>query len=269
MRPTPWKTVSMPGDGGPAPAPTALGESCCWDRGRKKSHQEMHSGCAHVSELLLLEYTEAHLEHLCFRMRKPFLKLPVKSDLVEPPQTILETEDWEGRRYEGPGQSLGKTSGPAREAACRLATSPQPRAPGGGAGISIIGILQTRKLRLAKFNEAAQDGAARQQPIQDQNTGSSCRTATGVTSPPSCRDGCDNRKEPPRLSDSWSVACAQPTANLSARRSPPHTPLRCGLTILHSGLFFYLIQHFSKSCFSIPHLTHSSPSCFLPASRPA
>lgn len=38
--------------------------------------------------------TETHLENLCFRMRKPFLKFPVKSDFVEPSQTILETEAW-------------------------------------------------------------------------------------------------------------------------------------------------------------------------------
>lgn len=41
--------------------------------------------------------TETRLENLCFRMRKPFLKLSVKSDQVEPSQTILDRREWNER----------------------------------------------------------------------------------------------------------------------------------------------------------------------------
>lgn len=48
-------------------------------------------------------------------MKKPFLKLPVKNDFVEPLKTTLESEDWKEELtpvsgYEGSGQSLGRDS---------------------------------------------------------------------------------------------------------------------------------------------------------------
>lgn len=100
-------------------------------------------------------------KNLCFRTRKPFLELPVKSDFVEPLQTILETEDWEEKLTpcvkgcKGSGQTPGRDIRAGQRGGFTGQPSPQPGAPACKAGISLICVLQKRKVRLGKVNGAA------------------------------------------------------------------------------------------------------------------